>query len=75
VFKGLSTSGLLGTALFWSGAGVIKAHDAEDRFVYNTTTGALYYDADGTGKTAAVQVGLLGGSTHPLLTASDLMVI
>ena len=74
VFQGLSSTGLLGTALFWSGAGVTKAHDADDRFLYNTTTGALYYDADGTGKTSAVQLGLLGASTHPLLTAGDILV-
>ena len=55
--------------------GVTAAHDATDRLIYNTTTGALYYDADGTGVTAAVQVALLGSTTHPTLAYDDFMVI
>jgi Ca2+-binding RTX toxin-like protein len=31
------------------------ALDAGDRVIYNNTTGAVLYDADGTGPTAAVQ--------------------
>ena len=72
-FAGL-TLGNLTTDAFWSGAGVTAAHDATDRLIYNTTTGALYYDADGTGVTAAVQVALLGSTTHPALLYSDLVV-
>lgn len=32
-----------------------SAKDAEDRFIYNTQTGKLYYDWDGTGTEAAAQ--------------------
>ena len=74
IFAGL-TLGNLTTDAFWSGAGVTAAHDATDRLIYNTTTGALYYDADGTGVTAAVQVALLGSTTHPTLAYDDFMVI
>jgi surface protein len=61
---------------FWQGAGVLKGNDASDRIVYNTSTGALYYDADGIGSGAAVQLAQLGTTaSHPLsLTAADFFV-
>lgn len=41
------------------------------RIIYDASTGALYYDADGTGATAAVQFATLGTTTHPTLTAAN----
>jgi serralysin len=70
-----STLGTLATGQFWSGASVTAGHDSDDRIVYNTTTGALYYDADGSGSGAAVQLALLGTSTHPSLLYTDLQII
>ena len=49
------------------------ALDLEDRILYDTNTGALYYDADGFGGVAAVQFALLSGA--PALTAADIAVI
>ncbi|MBE2263973.1 MAG: hypothetical protein IAE92_14590 [Burkholderiaceae bacterium] len=54
-FSGLSGTGTLGAGAFWSGAGLSAAHDGNDRIVFDTSSGALYYDADGAGGTAAVQ--------------------
>jgi Ca2+-binding RTX toxin-like protein len=72
VFTGFAATGAMSVDAFWSGAGVNAAHDATDRFIYNTTTGALWYDADGTGATAAVQVALLTGA--PALAFSDFLI-
>lgn len=75
VFKGFTYTGTLHAEDFYAAAGATKAQDATDRIIYNTTTGVLYYDADGLGGAAAVQVALLGTSTHPALVFGDLQII
>jgi Ca2+-binding RTX toxin-like protein len=40
--------------------------------IYNTTTGALCYDADGLGGAAAVQIGVL--DRHPTLAYTDVLI-
>jgi len=49
------------------------AVDANDRIIYNSATGALSFDADGTGGGAAVQFATV--SAGLALTASDFQVI
>ncbi len=49
------------------------AQDADDRIIYDSATGALYYDADGNGSGAAVQFAQLAAGLS--LSASDFMVI
>lgn len=51
------------------------AQDAGDRIIYDQTTGALYYDADGSGPVAQVQFVLLGISSHPVISATDFLII
>jgi len=74
-FTAIGTSGKFaaGDARFFAGAGATGGHDANDRVVYNTTTGALYYDADGSGAGAAQLVATL--QTHPAIAATDITVI
>ncbi|WP_292928935.1 FG-GAP-like repeat-containing protein [Novosphingobium sp. PASSN1] len=74
VFKGFAYTGTLHADDFYAAAGSTTAHDANDRVIYNTTTGVLYYDADGLGGAAAVQVALLGASKHPALAYGDLQI-
>lgn len=56
---------------FVSEAGAI-AHYSTDRFLYDTATGTLSYDADGNGPKEAMQFATLTGA--PILVASDLHI-
>ena len=70
VFTKAGKVGGLSAGAFHIGA---KAHDASDRVLYDKSTGKLFYDADGDGGVAAVQIALLGKGLA--LTASDFDII
>ncbi len=74
VFTGLSV-GTLAAGAFYKAAGAVAANDASDRIIYNTTTGALFFDRDGTGGTyAAVQFATL--LLHPAnVDSSDFVIV
>ncbi|HET8691053.1 MAG TPA: calcium-binding protein, partial [Steroidobacteraceae bacterium] len=58
---------------FFAAAGASAGHDADDRVVYNESTGQLYYDDDGSGSHAAQLIATLEGT--PSLAAADIHVI
>lgn len=64
-------AGSLAAASFVANAAP-KAVDANDFILYNTTTGTLYYDADGSGKGVAIPIVTLVG--HPDLSFTDFLV-
>lgn len=69
----LNAPGALTAASFVVGTAAVGA---EDRIIYNNTTGALSYDADGSGADhAAVQFATLGSITHPTLAATDFLIV
>ena len=58
---------------FYAADGAVAGHDADDRLIYNTRTGALYCDADGSNAGAAVQIAVLdrAGGVVPVLQYAD----
>ena len=60
----------MSSSAFYAGA---AAHDLTDRIIYNSNTGALSYDADGTGSAAAVQFAEL--SPGQALTYQDFQIV
>lgn len=75
IFDGLTYTGPLLASNFYAAAGATSAQDGTDRFVYDTTTGKLYYDEDGIAGLPAVQIALLGASNHPALIYSDIQIV
>ena len=70
VFSMLTAGAAIGAGQFVIGA---AAQDANDRIIYNNSTGAVLYDSDGTGGTAAVQFAEL--SAGLALTNLDFLVV
>ncbi|HEX2198259.1 MAG TPA: hypothetical protein VHG88_06525, partial [Burkholderiales bacterium] len=62
-----------GDGRFYAAAGAVRGHDADDRIIYNTSNGNLYYDADGSGAGREMFIGVLHGA--PALDATDVAII
>lgn len=73
VFAKLGVLGGLNAAAFNDGSTPL---DATDRIIYDQSSGALYYDADGSGTaSAAQQFAIIGQTVHPSLDAGDFFVV
>ena len=70
---GANSAWAAGDGRFWAAAGATAGHDADDRLVYNTSNGNLYYDADGSGAGAAQVVATFQGGVS--ISAADITVI
>lgn len=51
------------------------AQDSSDRIIYNATTGALYFDSDGTGASASAQLQFAAMNTGVVVTNVDFVII
>lgn len=72
IFTELGGEGPLGlTAFHKSAAGF--SQDAQDRIIYDTDSGALFYDADGSGEGEAIQFAQLKSGLD--LSADDFVII
>jgi Ca2+-binding RTX toxin-like protein len=69
---GLTAAGALNSTRFLKVTLGSQATTASQRFIYNSSTGGLYFDLDGSGVAAAVQFATL--SSRPTLTATDFLV-
>lgn len=73
VFDGLDGIRALGNATFLAADGAREAVTDAQRVIYDTASGALYYDADGAGGDAAAKLAVLVGS--PVLAVADFLLI
>jgi Ca2+-binding RTX toxin-like protein len=71
VFSKIAKKGALSKSAFWSGH---DAKDASDRIGYDKKTGALFYDSDGSGAHAAVQIATLTKNLKRL-SQKDIIVV
>ncbi|MBW4680712.1 MAG: calcium-binding protein [Microcoleus vaginatus WJT46-NPBG5] len=83
---GLSASGFGGGLITTTGSRPGSLHpsqfvvgaaaaDSSDRIIYNSSTGALFFDSDGTGANLQVQFAYLLEQNRPILISSDFQVI
>ena len=72
VFSALGEAGPLGEGLFAANS-TGTALDDNDYILYNTTTGALLYDADGSGAGVAVQFATL--NNKPEIKENDFFAV
>ncbi|WP_392531860.1 calcium-binding protein [Nostoc sp. C117] len=73
-FGGGLVAGTLASNYFRSGAGITTANTTTQRFIYNTTNGAFFFDADGSlGGSAPLQIATLSG--NPALSNTNIVVI
>jgi len=70
IFNSIGPVGQLNANAFVIGTAAV---DADDRIIYNSATGELFYDADGVGGVSAILFGQVSGGLP--LTASDFQVI
>lgn len=73
IFTAIADLGSFSATSFRSGTTAPSGLDADDRLYYNTATGDLYYDKDGSGTALAVKFAVL--TAHPTLAATDISVI
>ena len=72
-FGGGLGAGSLAANYFVSGSGVGATEGGHGQFLYDTDTGDLYWDEDGTGAGAAQHIATLGGT--PSLSAADFTIV
>jgi len=73
-FGGGLIAGTLSSNRFRFGAGITTANTTTQRFIYNTTNGAFFFDADGSlGGSAPLQIATLSG--NPALSNTNIVVI
>lgn len=70
IFTAFAATGTIASSTFYRGT---KAHDTDDRLIYNKTTGDLFYDSNGSASGGSVQIADL--STGLSLTYKNFLIV
>jgi Ca2+-binding RTX toxin-like protein len=73
VYSGFGSQTALTSGQFASGANLTAASNANQRFIYDTNSGILRFDSDGSGATASIEVAVL--SSKPTIVFGDFSLI
>lgn len=74
IYLGLgAANGTLAANAFHAAAGATTGTDASHRIIYDTSTGRLFYDADGPGGTAAVNFAVI--ENRAAMTSENFAII
>ena len=65
----------LSTSVFSSLGPIGASIGLSDHLIYNVATGALLYDADGSGGSAGLTFAILGSASHPATLGLDFMLV
>lgn len=72
IFTAFGTTGAMASSAFFAGTSGV-AHDLTDRIIYETDTGKLFYDSNGSAAGGAVQFAVL--EKDLALTAADFFIL
>lgn len=75
VFSDFQDVGRITPEAFRAGPGATRAVEDGQFLIYDTTTGALYYDAEGPDGRNPVQIAQIGLDDHPALVWGDFLII
>ena len=74
-YTGFAQTGAITASQFYAADGASTAHDTSDRIIYDTSSGALYYDADGSGGADAVQIATIQSYATANLGYGDILIV
>lgn len=75
VFSDFDGTGSISQEAFLAAPGATRAREDGQFLIYNTSTGSLYYDAEGPDGRGPVEIAQLGLREHPRLTFNDFLII
>ncbi|WP_298194826.1 calcium-binding protein [Novosphingobium sp.] len=75
VFTDFDGDGRISPDAFHAEGGATRATEDGQFLIYDTASGALYYDAEGPDGRGAIQIAQLGETDHPALFWSDFLIV
>ena len=75
VFTDFDGLGRISRDAFLAAPGATRAVEDGQFLIYNTKTGALYYDAEGPSGRGPIQIAQLGHGDHPEVVWTDFLII